>query len=135
MDNLPESFRNQLIEESDSTLEAMLVALHETILSRKKAHKITLIPPTPTDDEAINLTELIPNFIPPKDRDVIIPALLTEAMDLGLHTKSNSIKVPTQWLTLNGDTSYNYGGVSHKAKCLSDFPNIKHLLGLVNSRS
>ena len=81
MNILPETFKTQLLEESTQTLEAMLVALHDTIISRKKVPVMEKKPVTKED--ATGFVDYIEEFV--STEDDLISALTKEAMDFGLH--------------------------------------------------
>ena len=79
----------------------------------------------------IELVELVPDFL--SSDDELSSSLLHEAKSLCLQDKGNATIVNTQWLTLNGLSSYSYGGVAHEAKDLATYPSIHALLGKVNA--
>ena len=129
MNILPETFKTQLLEESTQTLEAMLVALHDTIISRKKVPVMEEKPVTKED--ATGFVDHIEEFV--STEDDLISALTKEAMDFGLHNGiGKPKKVRTQWITSDGESEYKYGRITQEPKALANFPMTKKLLDRMN---
>ena len=127
--DLPSGFLDILQSCTLSDKRAMLLALNtdinSCILEQKKQFSAL------SKNDLANFVDFIPNFLDPREDEVLMQGVLAELESMKL-VSTRASKVKTFWLNSINE-SYVYGGKDHIANNLVEFKCIQQLMNKINA--